>query len=124
VPGDAVLCVDDLPGDRRFEVTVAFATAQGGGLSGDGHAVPLGTLGVSSGGLFWFFGPANPELLVKVLNGCAVNGHYWIFSSAGTNVGATLQVRDIASGKTWSRVNPDLMAFPTIQDTDALPCDN
>jgi N-acetylneuraminic acid mutarotase len=124
VPGDAVLCVDDLPGDRRFEVTVAFATAQGGGLSGDGHAVPLGTLGVSSGGLFWFFGPANPELLVKVLNGCAVNGHYWIFSSAGTNVGATLQVRDIASGKTWSRVNPDLTAFPTIQDTDALPCDN
>jgi hypothetical protein len=52
-----------------------------------------------------------------------VNHHYWIFTSAGTNVGLTLRVRDMVSGRTWERTNPDLTPVPTIQDTAALPCD-
>jgi N-acetylneuraminic acid mutarotase len=121
-PADATLCVDDLPGDRRFQVDVTFATAQAGGLSGHGHAVPLDGLGVHSGGLFWFFAPSNPEMLVKVLNGCGVNERYWVFLAAGTNVGLTVRVRDTVSGRTWQREHPDSTPLPTVQDTAAMPC--
>ncbi|HXO42065.1 MAG TPA: hypothetical protein VN999_11480, partial [Thermoanaerobaculia bacterium] len=30
-------------------------------------------------GYFWFFDPSNVELTVKVLDGRAVNGHFWVF---------------------------------------------
>src|SRR6266581_4444821 len=67
------LCIDDLSGDGRFEVKVHYQTTQGGGLSGDGHAVDLGSLGVAHGGLFWFFSADNPEMLIKVINACELN---------------------------------------------------
>ncbi|HTQ78647.1 MAG TPA: trypsin-like serine protease, partial [Thermoanaerobaculia bacterium] len=69
VPDSTTLCIDDQPGDRRFRVKVAYRTSQDGGRSGAGNAIPLAGLGVDQGGLFWFFSPANPEMLVKVLDG-------------------------------------------------------
>src|SRR5579862_1669992 len=94
VPGDLTLCVDDQAGDRRWQVEVSYQTAQGGGASGSGHAIPLASLGVSNGGLFWFFGRNNPEMLLKVLNGCAANRHFWVFSSATTDAGFMVTVKD------------------------------
>lgn len=116
------LCLDDFPQDGRFAVSTHYSTAQGGGLSGDGQAVPLGSLGVGHGGLLWFFDPGNPELLAKVLDGCAVNGHFWVFLTAGTNVGMTTTVRDSFSGRTQTYVNPDRHAAAPVQDTTAFPC--
>ena len=121
-PSATTLCIDDQPGDRRFQIEVAFHTAQGGGASGPGHAVPLASLGVASGGLFWFFDPANPEMLIKVLNGCALGGHYWVFSAAGTNVGLTTTVTDTQTGAAKTYTNPDRTPAPPILDTSALPC--
>lgn len=121
-PAPTVLCLDDVPGDRRFRVTVEYATTQGGGLSGSGQAIPLGPLGVGRGGLFWFFGADNPEMLVKVLNACSLNDSFWVFFSAGTNVGFTLEVLDTHTGEVFASTNPDLRAAPPVQSTDALPC--
>jgi Trypsin-like peptidase domain len=118
----ATLCLDDQPGDHRFKVQVPFHTSQSGGVSGQGHPVALGSLGIDQGGVFWFFNLGNPELLIKVLNACALGNHYWVFLSAGTNVGLTITVTDTVTGHTWTRTNPDLTAVPTIQDTNALPC--
>ncbi|MBV8200166.1 MAG: hypothetical protein JOZ15_06040 [Acidobacteria bacterium] len=73
-------------------------------------------------GLFWFFSPDNPELLVKVLNGCSLGGHYWIFVSGGTNAGLTVTVTDTQTGHAWTRTNADGTPVPTIEDTSALPC--
>jgi hypothetical protein len=117
-----ILCIDDQPGDRRFRVTVTYATTQAGGKSGSGQAISLSSLGVDQGGLFWFFDPKNPELLVKVLNGCPVNQHYWVFYSAGTNVGLHVTVTDTTTGHTKTYTNPDLTAAPPVQDTSALSC--
>jgi hypothetical protein len=120
-PSDTVLCLDDNPGDRRFRVTATYHTALDGGLAGEGQAIPLAPLGVLRGGLFWFFSQDNPEVLVKVLNGCAINDHYWIYISAGTNVGYTVTVNDIAqptNPKTYT--NPDLQEALPVQDTSAL----
>jgi hypothetical protein len=121
IPSDTVLCLDDSPGDQRFQVTASFHTAQAGGLAGNGQAVPLAPLGVTRGGLFWFFSPDNPEVVVKILNGCSINDHYWAYITAGTNVGFTVTVADTTlSNATKTYTNTDLtMALP-IQDTSAL----
>jgi hypothetical protein len=121
-PGDTTLCIDDQPGDRRYAATVSFATVQGGGLAGAGHAVSLASLGVASGGFFWFFSSGNPEMLIKVLNGCAANAHWWVFYSAGTNVGLTVTVTDTRTGTSRTYTNPDLTPAPPVEDTGALPC--
>jgi len=121
-PSDTVLCLDDQPGDRRFTATLNFSTSQGGGLSGKGQALPLGLEGVRRGGLFWFFGQDNPEILVKVLNGCVANGKFWVFYSAGTNIGFTLNVRDQVTGVLKSYTNADLHPASPVQDTAAFSC--
>lgn len=121
-PGSFTLCIDDQPNDQRFEVSVDFRTVQGGGHSGAGRALPLSSLGVNRGGIFWFFALENPEILVKVLNGCGRNNRYWVYFSAGTNVGFTLRVRDTVTGATFTTINPDLRPAPPVQNVNALPC--
>lgn len=122
VPGPFTLCIDDIPGDRRFQVQVQFETVQGGGAFGMAHAVPLAPLGVNQGGLFWFFQQENPELLLKVLNGCSVNGFYWVFFSAVTNVEVDVLVTDTQTGDTFLSVNPDVTPAPVL-NASAFACD-
>src|SRR5262249_49402643 len=45
VADDATLCLDDRPGDHRYQVRITYQTAEGGGLAGNGHAVPLAAAG-------------------------------------------------------------------------------
>jgi Protein of unknown function (DUF642) len=122
IPSDTVMCIDNLIGDRRFKATVSFATSQGGGVSGDGQEIVEGTLGVTHGGLFWFFSQDNPEMLIKVIDGCSLNNKFWVFFSAGTNVGFTLTMTDTLTGQFHVYHNLDLMPATPIQDTSALPC--
>jgi hypothetical protein len=122
VANDTTLCIDDDPGDQRFRVRVTYNTSQAGGFSGSADAIPLAPLGVFRGGLFWFFTQDNPEMLVKVLNGCSVNNRFWVFLTAGTNVGFTVTVRDMQTGATRTYSNPDLRPAPPVQDTSAFLC--
>lgn len=119
---DATLCIDRNPGDRRFEVKAAFSTTQAGGRSGAARAVTLEATGVGRGGLFSFFAADNPELFIKILDGCNVNNKFWVFLSAGTNVGFTVTVRDTKTGAARQYSNPDLKPAPPIQDTSAFAC--
>jgi hypothetical protein len=121
-PSATTLCLDDQVGDRRFKAEVAYSTVLGGGSAGDGQAISLSSLGVRRGGLFWFFSADNPEMLVKVLNGCPINGHYWVFYSAGTNVGFSLRVTDTQTGLVFDSSNPDRRLAPPIASTTAIPC--
>lgn len=119
---DTTLCLDDRPGDGRFRVEIAFQTSQGGGRSGDGRAIPLAPLGITHGGAFWFFSPDNPEMLAKMLDGCAANGQKWFFASAGTNVGYAATVLDTLTGHLKTYTNPDLNPAAPIGDTAFEPC--
>lgn len=110
-PDEATLCLHG----RRFAVTVRWRTAAG--EEGSGRLVPVSS---ADSGLFWFFRSANWELLVKVLDGCAVNGHYWVFAAATTNVEYTLEVRDTAAVRTWTYTNPQGIASPAVADARAL----
>jgi uncharacterized repeat protein (TIGR01451 family) len=124
VPDAAVLCIDDQPGDRRFQVTTAYSTVEGrpGGLAGQGHAVSMSSLGVVHGGIFWFFSGENPEMMIKVLNACGTNQKFWVFYAAGTNVGLATTVIDTRTGRVRVYANPDLTAAPPVQDTEAFDC--
>jgi pseudomonalisin len=119
VPDPFTLCLDDQPGDGRFAASVSFTAPA---RSGQGMAVSLASLGAGQGGLFWFFAPTNPELLIKVLDGCSVNRKLWVFYAAGTNVGFTLTVADRRTGRSKQYVNPPNTAAPPVQDTGAFDC--
>lgn len=122
VPGATTLCIDHSPGDKRFKIQVSYATSQGGGQSGSGSAIPLSSLGVTEGGLFWFFGPTNPEMLIKIIDGCSLTSHFWLFYAATTNVGFIVTVTDTVALNQAVYTNQDLQAAVPVQDTSALPC--
>ncbi|MCP3995461.1 MAG: hypothetical protein GY722_10405 [bacterium] len=116
-PSATDLC---LPPDNRFELSVYYQTAQGGGREGDARAIPLRPLGLVQGGIFAFQDPANPEMLVKVLNGCTINNHYWVFYAATTNVGFELTVTDTQAGESKVYTNPDVQPADAVTDTQAF----
>ncbi len=77
----------------RFRVSATFRNPNDG-TNGVGQSVP----GSDQAGTFWFFSPANTELVVKLLDGRAVNGKYWAFYGALSNVAYTVTVQDLATG--------------------------
>lgn len=116
------LCIDNQPGDKRFQIRVPYSTTLGGGLSGNGHPIPLASLGVTQGGIFWFFSQSNPEMLIKVINACSFNNKFWVYFAAGTNAGFHVNVTDTKTGHTVTYTNPDLKQALPVADTSALPC--
>ena len=105
---DDVLCLGN------FEVEVEWNDGKGG--LGRGMAEQL----TADAGDFWFFHPANIELVVKVLDGCQVNGHYWVFAAGLTDVEVTTTVRDLKSGLEMSWTNPQGTLFEPLGDTSAF----
>ena len=71
-------------------------------------------------GLFYFFTPTGQEHLVRVLNGCNINGHYWVFAGGLTNIDYELTVTDTVSGSTQMFANTPGNAFDPIVDTQAF----
>jgi hypothetical protein len=54
---------------------------------------------VPDDGTFWFFEPGNWEMLVKVIDGCSFNQHFWVFAAGLTDVEHTLAVTDTTNGE-------------------------
>ncbi|MDA8016846.1 MAG: ARC6/PARC6 family protein [Thermoanaerobaculia bacterium] len=71
-------------------------------------------------GLYYFFDADNWEMLVKVLDACGFNDHFWVFSAATTNVEYTLTVTDTFTGKKKRYFNSLGTAAPAITDTSAF----
>ena len=71
---------------------------------------------------FWFFDQNNVEVVVKVLDGCAINNHYWVFASGLTNVGVEVNVTDLQAGSSKSYENPLNQDFVLIKDIEAFDC--
>jgi hypothetical protein len=98
----------------RFRVEVVWETAEGASEAGLPRSLSDET------GAFSFFSQANLELIVKVIDGCALNQRYWVFAAGLTNVGVLLRVTDTQTDETWTFENPVGQAFPPVQDTNAL----
>ena len=70
-------------------------------------------------GTFWFFDRENLEIAVKLIDGTAVNGHWWVFSASLSNVDYTLRVTDTATGRVALYENPQ-GTFASRGDTAAF----
>jgi hypothetical protein len=57
-----------------------------------------------------------------VIDACSLGGNFWVFYSAGTNVGFIVSVTDTSTGHQKFYSNADQTAAPPVQDTSALPC--
>ena len=95
--GPGALCLLD----GRFRVEVEW-TDQRSGDSGFGTAVA----GTDRSGFFWFFNQSNIELVVKMLDGRQVNGRFWVFYGALSDVAYTITVTDTETGTHKEYHNP------------------
>lgn len=84
----------------RFRVRVDWRVPSQG-TSGTGNAVTL----TGDTGYFWFFSPGNVELVVKVVDGRALNNHFWVFYGALSDVGYTITVTDTQTGAVQTYTN-------------------
>jgi len=112
-PGPTTACT---LGDR-FELEIDWRDFSD--QTGPARVVPGGS---EDSELFYFFSENNWEMLVKTLDGCAINNHFWVFAAATTNVEYTLRVTDTETGATSDYTNPLGVAADAITDTQAFEC--
>jgi hypothetical protein len=82
------------------------ACVQGGRFQIEGswtdHRGRTGTASVRAltqdAAILWFFSESNIEVLVKVVDGRALNNHYWVFLASLSDVAYTVQIRDLSTG--------------------------
>lgn len=105
------ICLAD---DNRFKVEVDWRDF--GGASGPGIAFPRS----DDSGTFFFLDPDNTELLIKLIDGCAFNDHFWVFYAATTNVEFEVTVTDTLTNTSRVYDNPLGQPAPAIVDTQAF----
>lgn len=108
-PGPRRLCLNG----GRFAVESSWKDFQGN--TGQGTAVPF----TADTGWFWFFDPANVEVMLKVLDGTALNGRFWVFFGALSNVEYELTVTETHTGAVKQYRNPS-GRFASVADTGAF----
>jgi hypothetical protein len=84
----------------RFEISATWRDFSGRSGSGYGSALN------DEAGTIYFFSEGNRELLVKVLDGRAINGHWWVYFGGLSNVELRLVVRDLQTGVERVYFNP------------------
>ena len=102
---------------NRYTVTANWTKTDG--TTGKATAI---VFPVQDTGGFWFFSPGNYEMIIKVLDGCAINGHHWVFAGGLTNVKVDMTVTDTHTGAVQTFTNPQSTPFQPIQNTVAFDC--
>ncbi len=110
VAGPSTLCL----GGGRFKVEVDWQVDDD---SGQAQVVPGAS---DDSGLLWFFQADNWELLIKVLDGCGLNQHFWVFTAATTDLQYELVVTDSWTGYRSTYTNSAGVASPAITDIEAF----
>ena len=104
--------------DGGFKVAMCYETP--GGEIGEGEA---GIWASGESGLLWFFNRDNAEVLIKVLDGCHLNGHRWVYVAPVTDLAFNLYVQS-AGGTNWSHHNRLGETAASRSDNYAFPCSN
>ena len=114
VAGGEVLCLDA----GRFQVRVSWKNPYTG-ETGTGKAQPL----TDDTGAFWFFDADNLELMLKVLDGRAINDHFWVFYGSLSNVEYTVTLTDTVTGavKTYHNAPLQLASKADVEAFAAEP---
>lgn len=112
IPDATTLCLSG----GRVRVEAGWETRDG--KRGRGRAVAL----TGDTGTFWFFGAANVETIVKVIDACTLNDRRWVFAAGLTDVGVATTVTDTVTGAVKTYQNPLGRRFAPVQDTGAFDC--
>ena len=110
---DTVMCLQN----GRYRVQATFDG--GPGVRGLARTNRLS----EESGLFWFFDESNVEAIIKVLDGCTINKHRWVYTTGLTDLRVLLVVIDTQTGATATYMNEGGAPFQPVNDTDALPCE-
>ncbi len=113
-PNATIGCLDN--GRFQIEATFIDTSKEGQPVTRNAHVVPL----VADGVYLWLFTADNPEVFVKVLDGCALSATYWIFAAGLTNVDTTITVTDTLAHVTRTYHRTEGPPFEPLQDTAAL----
>lgn len=100
-----------------FKVSMCYET--GSGRIGDALGWGLDS---SESELLYFFDRDNVEALVKVLDGCGVNGHRWVFVAPLTDLAFNLRVEG-PDGRRWIYANRLGQPADAARDVMAFPCE-
>ncbi len=125
-PGGQTLCLLN----DRLSVEVWWRNPHDDMAEGPGRAI----VDSDSTGMFWFFNIENTELVVKALDGSALNQHLWLFYGALTDLEYWITVTDTVAGDSRVYYNPpgevcgraDIRAFeadPSQSRQEILPGD-
>jgi hypothetical protein len=109
-PNTSILLNDD-----RFRVSIEWSAP--GFPAGPGQVSDLRT---EDTGFFYFLDAENIEFLVKVIDGCDLNNHYWVFFAGATDVEFTLTVTDTQANQTREYSNPLGQPADAVTDTTAF----
>ena len=115
--------------DGASERVVGNATLRNRFLTGISFTAPDGEFAANAmdlpgdnAVLFWFFDPTNPDVLFRVVDGCAENGHWWVFMSAVSSLPREATVQDVSTG--YVRRYPLASgSYAGVADRTAFPCD-
>ena len=111
--GAQTLCL----GGGRFEAKVEFRAGEGEPLRA---AIRAEAPAAARSGLFSFAPAGDAQLMLKVVDGCADNQHYWVQLAAVTDAELAVSVRDTETGRTWAFYNPAGRAAGAVRDVDAF----
>ena len=110
-PSLTTMCLQN----NRFEVGIDYRFTNN--TTGDAR---VATSGTADSGLFYYTNPDNWEFLIKILNGCTINNHYWVFFAATTNQEFTVTVRDTYTNQFRTYFNPLRQSADAVTDTEAF----
>ncbi|MEM9409133.1 MAG: M23 family metallopeptidase [Acidobacteriota bacterium] len=97
----------------RFRLEVFYKDFQG--KSGIGNLRKL----TDDTAVVWFFDPGNVEIAIKVLDATGVNGKFWVFFGALSDVRYVVRLTDVRTGAVQEYLNPERV-FASVGDTQAF----
>ncbi len=101
--------------EGNIKVSLCYETAK---METDDASAVYGS---DNSGLLYFFDRNNAEVFVKVLNGCANNGHRWVYMAALTDVAFNMYIND-GRNPTKAYHNRSGDNHELVQDLMAFPC--
>ena len=100
--------------------TASPSTATWRDFAGNTGTANAGTL-TDDTGYLWFFDEANVEVVLKMVDAGAFNGHFWVYYGALSNVEYTLTVTDTVAGGPPKIYRNALGQFGSFGDIEAFP---
>ena len=108
--------------DSRYRVRGSWWTGGDSAADGATPVQPANVVfaGTNETGLFWFVDRENWEILIKVLDGCSINGSVWVFGASTTDLGYLIEVTDTVTGDVREYRNEPGQPAPAITDVTAF----